>query len=200
MMPVARERRPQRRCRRRGAPRVVRARSPRSSPSASSASTRSPTKVAFLFAEPEIDESAREKVLAKEGAGRALHGGGRGARGVRLDGRGHRGGAARRCPRRSDSSRRSSSRRSASRSPARRSRRRCSSRSSCSAGRRRSPGSRQHGRWLRSSVVGACRRPLDWGLTPPMGVRNIPSRAAPGRVGTGVWCNWQHVGFWFRRV
>jgi len=29
-------------------------------------------KVGFLFAEPEIDESAREKVLAKEGAGRAL--------------------------------------------------------------------------------------------------------------------------------
>ncbi len=29
-------------------------------------------KVAFLFAEPGIDESAREKVLAKEGAGRAL--------------------------------------------------------------------------------------------------------------------------------
>jgi len=31
-------------------------------------------KVAFLFAEPGIDEAAREKVLAKEGAGRALTG------------------------------------------------------------------------------------------------------------------------------
>ena len=43
--------------------------------------------VRFLFRAVQVDEAAREKVLAKEGAGRGAVGRGRGARGASRPGR-----------------------------------------------------------------------------------------------------------------
>ena len=99
MVPVARGRRPQ------STPRTSRRDpsgsrgSPLSSPSAIKRLDEIVDKVAFLFAEPTIDESAREKVLAKDGAGRALTAAAEALAIVRLDRRVDRGGAARAVPR-----------------------------------------------------------------------------------------------------
>ncbi len=144
-------------------------------------------KVAFLFAEPTIEESAREKVLCQGWGRPSAERVNRGAWIVRLDLRVHRGSAAR-----TARAARAQTEDGVPGDPGRSHwlHRLPSALRVAGVARPRDDARSSIGRSRARRGVGDsdCQTPLDWGLTPPMGVRNIPFRAAPWAFG-----NWGMV-------
>ncbi len=134
-------------------------------------------KVAFLFAEPVIDDAAREKVLTKEGSGRALSAAAAALEDVAWINRRHRGRSAR--------SARATRAQGQGRLPGRARRSHGLDGVSPTVRVARTPRARCHTRPAQSRTVAGRRVGRELvlghsrlGLTPPAGDRNIPSRAA----------------------